>query len=87
MILFYFGARLGIHTIDLGKRTFSETLGGLLIQCRIDKSKLTLRLKVNWDGEGGKDSNICNKYYILREQEKDKKMGENEMNKKIDVCL
>lgn len=37
--------------------------------------------------EGGKDSNICNKYYILREQEKDKKMGENEMNKKIDVCL
>lgn len=53
MILFYFGARLGIHTIDLGKRTFSETLGGLLIQCRIDKSKLTLRLKVNWDGERG----------------------------------
>ena len=30
MILFYFGARLGTHIVDLGKGTFSETPGGPL---------------------------------------------------------
>lgn len=46
----------------------------------MDKSKLTIRFQVNWDGEkrGKKKIVIYVISVTLREQEKDKKMGENE---------
>lgn len=55
MILFYFGARLGTHIVDLGKGTFSETPGGPLNNYNPFSSELGWR-----EEREKKDSNICN---------------------------